>query len=231
MIKRIAKRIHNLVWLIILNKKTKSKISLFTLIDKKTEFCGSNIVHKHCDLRGSTIGEMTYLGRDCRLLKSIIGNYCAIAPDVKLIYGKHPTSDFVSIHDLFYSKKGYNGISVCDKDYFDEYDYVDDEQRFFLWIGNDVWIGENARLIGGVSVGDGVIIAAGSLVTKDVPPYAIVAGTPARIIKYRFDMSDIDFLIRNPWWNKGIDWIVNNANCFRDIQSYKTLIESDPSSE
>ena len=69
-------------------------------------------------------------------------------------------------------------------------------------IGNDVWIGLNATILDGVTIGDGAIVAAGAVVTKDVPPYAVVAGVPAKIIKYRFTESQIDFLLKFRWWEK-----------------------------
>jgi tetrahydrodipicolinate N-succinyltransferase len=81
--------------------------------------------------------------------------------------------------------------------------------RAFSWndfgkppvVGNDVWIGSAAQVLQGVTIGDGSIIAAGAIVTKDVPPYAIVAGVPARIIRYRFEPSEIDILLRLKWWD------------------------------
>ena len=68
-------------------------------------------------------------------------------------------------------------------------------------IGNDVWIGRGAFIKGGVTIGDGAVIAAHAVVTKDVPPYAIVCGVPAKIIKYRFDCETIKELLDLKWWN------------------------------
>lgn len=67
-------------------------------------------------------------------------------------------------------------------------------------IGNDVWIGDNVTILGGNIIGDGAVVATGAIVTKDVPPYAIVAGNPARIIKYRFEKDIVDDLQKIQWW-------------------------------
>jgi virginiamycin A acetyltransferase len=77
-------------------------------------------------------------------------------------------------------------------------------------VGNDVWIGARAQILSGVRVGDGAVIGAGSIVTKDVPPYAVVGGNPAKIIKYRFDQKKIDELIELAWWNWSIEKIKEN---------------------
>jgi carbonic anhydrase/acetyltransferase-like protein (isoleucine patch superfamily) len=90
-------------------------------------------------------------------------------------------------------------------------------------IGNDVWIGSRAILIDGVTIGDGAIVGAGAVVTKDVPPYAIVGGIPARIIKYRFEPEEISFLSKLRWWDKDPAWINNNRYLFDNV---KKLMQS-----
>ena len=67
-------------------------------------------------------------------------------------------------------------------------------------VGNDVWIGVRAMILGGVTIGDGAVIGAGAIVTKDVPPYAVVAGIPAKLLRYRFPQNQIVKLITHPWW-------------------------------
>jgi tetrahydrodipicolinate N-succinyltransferase len=78
-------------------------------------------------------------------------------------------------------------------------------------------------LIDGVTIGDGAIIGAGAVVTKDVPPYAIVGGIPARLIKYRFEPDEIEFLLKLKWWDKDLEWIKNNSKLFNNI---KKLMQS-----
>ena len=93
-------------------------------------------------------------------------------------------------------------------------------------IGNDVWIAENVTIIGNVNIGDGAIIAFGAIVTHDIPPYAIVGGVPAKIIKYRFSQEIIDELLELKWWNLPYEFIVtlpfNDINqCILKIKEYK----------
>lgn len=81
-------------------------------------------------------------------------------------------------------------------------------------IGSDVWLGANSTILSGVAIGDGAVVAAGSVVTESVPPYAIVGGVPARVIKYRFDPATIDSLLQISWWDWHPETIRNNMNLF-----------------
>ena len=89
-------------------------------------------------------------------------------------------------------------------------------------VGNDVWIGSHALIMDGVKIGDGAIIAAGSIVTKDVAPYAIVGGIPAKTIRYRFSDLHIKFLLDFAWWNRDFDWIETHYMDFLNIDSFYT---------
>ena len=82
-------------------------------------------------------------------------------------------------------------------------------------IGNDVWIGANAMILGGITIGDGAIIGAGAVVTKDIPPYAIVGGIPARIIRYRFPNDVINALLSSQWWNLSENILKSNIKVFQ----------------
>ena len=130
----------------------------------------------------------------------IIGKFCSIANDVLLISGGEHRYDIVTTYPL--------------KSRFKEKCEVDAENRGPIRIGNDVWIGSRSIILSGISVGDGAIIGAGAVVTHDVPPYAIVAGVPARIVKYRFSQEQIKKLFDIAWWNWSIDKITNNIEFF-----------------
>jgi acetyltransferase-like isoleucine patch superfamily enzyme len=86
----------------------------------------------------------------------------------------------------------------------------------FVKIGNDVWIGANSIIMPGVTVGDGAIIGASAVVTHDVPPYAIVAGVPAKILRFRFETGQIEKLLRISWWNWPKEKIIENLDYFYD---------------
>ena len=87
-------------------------------------------------------------------------------------------------------------------------------------VGHDVWIGMNATILGGVKIGNGAVVGAGSVVTRDVPPYAIVAGNPARIVKYRFDELTIKKFLAVKWWNWSLDKIKANLPLMTDVEGF-----------
>lgn len=100
------------------------------------------------------------------------------------------------------------------------------ENNFSVEIGNDVWIGDNVILIAGIKIGNGAIIGAGSIVTKDILPYSIVAGNPAKEIRKRFSKEEIEFLEKLEWWNKDETWIKENIKNFSDIKLMKEKYEN-----
>ena len=85
-------------------------------------------------------------------------------------------------------------------------------------IGNDVWIGANAIVLDGVTIGDGAIISAGAIVNKNVPPFSIYGGVPARLIRFRFEENEIEFLKKFKWWDKDLNWIKTHTPYFKDIK-------------
>ena len=88
-------------------------------------------------------------------------------------------------------------------------------------IGNDCWVGEGVTFIGGTEIHDGAVILAGAYVVKDVPPYAIVGGIPAKVIGYRYDDETIDFLLYNKWWEKDVAWFKENWKLMTDLNQFK----------
>ncbi|KAA0690874.1 antibiotic acetyltransferase [Halopseudomonas laoshanensis] len=96
-------------------------------------------------------------------------------------------------------------------------------------IGNDVWIGRSAIILSGVSVGDGAVVGAGSIVTKNVPPYAVVAGNPAKIIRYRFEERIIRELMSIKWWEFTEPHLKELGGCFNDVEKFLSVVQSDSS--
>lgn len=134
--------------------------------------------------------------------KLIIGKFCMIASDVKFIMnGANHLTQAISAYPFAIFGHGW-GHAMENKSY---------PQKGDITIGNDVWIGYNATIMAGVTVGDGVIIAANSTVIKDVEPYSIVGGNPAKEIKKRFSEEKITELMRIKWWNWGIERITKNV--------------------
>lgn len=90
-------------------------------------------------------------------------------------------------------------------------------------IGSDVWIGANVTVRPGVRIGDGAIVGANSVVTGDIPPYAIYAGCPARLIRYRFTEEEIEKLLKMKWWEQDEQWIRDNIERFKDIKDFTDI--------
>lgn len=219
LIKKFFQKVSLLLWYQSL-KKSHIKIWSSAYVDKKTELKGYNVVHNKCIVIESEIGEGTYIHDGASLKRTKVGKWCSISPEVKVIIGNHPTEKFVTTHPLFYSAKEYAGLKWRNETVYPEYSYTDETKRWYCEIGNDVWIGTRALLMSGVKIGNGAIVAAGSVVTKDVPPYSIVGGVPARVIKYRFRQDQIEKLEDVKWWNSNLEELERNVRKFDSIDFF-----------
>jgi len=147
-----------------------------------------------CYLNSAKIGAYTYVNRNSFIQNATIGNYCSIATDVIMGHGLHPLDRF-STSTIFYKAKNALNLQLVAEDLdFAEYKPVN--------IGSDVWIGTRVIIMGGVTIGHGAVLASGAVITKDVPPYAIMGGVPAKIIKYRFNNDVQHRLLQTKWWEK-----------------------------
>lgn len=184
---------------------------------------GRNYIGENTFIKDTLIGYGSYVGPNCFLSSVKIGRYCSISAELKIIRGNHPTSKFISTHPAFYSKRNITNLKYIDDSKFNEYRYSLHNEKIAVSIGHDVWIGWGVKILDGCTIGNGAILAAGSLITKDVPPYSIVGGVPARIIKYRFEKKDIDFLLDLKWWDKSKEWLMDNANLFDNIDNFRNI--------
>jgi len=166
------------------------------------------------------MGYGSYMCENCHIVGDI-GRFTSIAAEVRSAQGIHPTgAPFATTSPMFYSMRKQTMTTFATEQRFEEL-------RPPVKIGNDCWIGTRVFLAGGVTVGDGAVILAGSVVTKDIPPYAIVGGVPARILRYRYDEETIAFLLHTRWWDKSIDWLRNNSHLLCDIEQLKNVIDED----
>lgn len=187
---------------------------------KMEEFCH---IGENCKVYATRIGFGSGISRDSIMDSVLMGRYTTLGPDVKVVSGQHPTSKIASTHPAFYSARGQMGFTYVDKTIFNETRFA--KEQYKVVIGNDVWIGSYTRIMEGVTIGDGAVVAAGAMVTKDVPPYAIVGGVPAKIIKYRFDEETIKKLLKLKWWDKGLAWIKEHADDFDDVEKLLSYTE------
>jgi len=209
-------------------KKQNVTLHITSRVNENTRFEGCNLLANGARLYNSKIGYGSYLASNTKFSNVQIGRYSSIGPNVSIVCGHHPTKEFVSTHPAFYSLKKQAGMTYVDKQLFNEQRFANNDEKIQLIIGNDVWIGQEARILEGICINDGAIIAAGAIVTKDVPPYAIVGGVPAKIIKFRFNESDIKFLMDMKWWNKDEMWIRENAHLFINLDLMKeSLLKND----
>ena len=180
-------------------KKIRGYAIINSVIDKTS--CvesGSHIVN-------SCMGKYSYCGYDCQIINTEIGNFCSIADNVKMGGAEHIV-DWVS--------------TSCVK--FAEFERNINKR---IKIGNDVWIGANVIIKNGCTIGDGCVIGMGAIVTKDLPPYAIAVGNPAKVLRYRFSNDIINRLLSSKWWLLNDENLKKLAYKIQNVEQFLKEIE------
>ena len=190
-------------------------VSLFAKIDNKSKISHKAKVYGNVQVTHSTMGDYSYIGGNSRIIHADIGKFCSIAGETKIGMGTH-TLDKISTSSIFTEAK--NGT----KHSWVKESTVNPFRR--VVVGNDVWIGVRTMVMGGVKIGDGAVIGAGSIVTKDIPPYAVAAGVPAKLIRYRFPQEQIDALLAHPWWNLPEDKLKERIKLFQNSENIDEII-------
>lgn len=216
MIIDIAKYIYRLIYRLRLRAKDVH-ISPSAYFNHHTVFGGHNGIGEKSSVSETVIGRYTYIHANCYLCDSTIGSFTSIAHDVRIEKWTHPSRGFISTSPVFYSCRNQCGKTFAKEQLFNEELTIGGRS---CQIGNDVWIGCSVTIMGGVTIGDGAIVAAGSLVNRDVPPYAVVGGVPAKVIRYRYPANRIEHLLELQWWNKTDEWLEANAHLFSDEESF-----------
>ena len=194
----------------------KCRISPSATILRGCRFDGHNSVGNNTYLSGTTMGYGSFVGFNNEFTNCKIGKYCSIGSNIRVVAATHPVKGFISTHPAFFSDSYWFRYVKHAK--FKE--HLTTSDGYQCKIGNDVWIGDNSLILGGVEIGDGAIVAMGSIVLHDVSPYTIVAGVPAKEIRKRFSDETIESLQKLKWWDKPIEWIEANAEDFSDVEQF-----------
>lgn len=196
-----------IITLLMIVKNRNSKISLYSYVSNNNDLSNKVKIADGCRVFGSEIGIYSYLADHACITNTSVGSYTSIGPGSRVNLGDHP-SNLVSTSPATFStitKKKYSHFKK-------------------VIIGNDVWIGANVLVKGGIKISDGAIIGAGSYVNKDIPPYAIAVGSPAKVIKYRFSEDEIKAFLTIKWWC----WEASKVQLLREkgeFDDVKTFIQ------
>jgi chloramphenicol O-acetyltransferase type B len=216
--------LYDLKWILFRRYVLANRIQGFhahwnTYADQACSFQEFNRLYPRTCLSNVSLGRFSYVA-GATSGNTKFGAFCSIGPATIGGLGRHPT-ELLSSHPAFYSNRAQAGFHFADKQYF--------EEAPSTTIGSDVWIGAQAVILDGISVGDGAIIAAGAVVHKNIPPYAIAGGVPASIIRFRFDDDVIQYLLDWKWWELPVQILSELAPSFRNedwsVEKITSLIE------
>lgn len=204
-----------------IKKITHKYISIFAIWDSTTKFTKYSAIRRGARCTHVTMGDYSSISNKSDVGYTTIGRFSVIARNCDIGIGNHPTNRITS-HSIFYKNRPWG--------FHPEWCLVEnfDDSRKGVTIENDVWIGASCLVMDGVTIHNGAIVAAGAVVTKDVPPFAVVGGVPAKVIKYRFSKEVIDKLIEIQWWNMTDEQISKNIDIFHkenitleDLEKFK----------
>lgn len=164
-------------------------------------------------IANSIIGDFSYLAGYNQVDYAKIGKFCSLATFVRINPGNHPSYTRVAQHHFTY-RSALFGMGENDAAFFDW------RKEHFVTIGNDVWIGHNAVIMAGVTVGNGAVIGTGAIVTKDVEPYAVMVGVPAKKIKMRFSADIVAKLEKSAWWDWDYEVLKERLADFKNIDLF-----------
>ena len=197
----------------------KKNISLTACVYAGSKVASTAHIHRGCKVRTTNVGAHSYVAAHTWLTNTDVGRFCSIGNNVVAGLATH-TLTFASTSPIFTLHRNATRVAWLSEDVAEN---TDDIPRTIIC--DDAWIGSNAMLMSGVTVGVGAAVGAGAVVTRDVPPYAIVAGVPARIIKYRFSEAVCRKLLATRWWELPDDRLKAVVSAFQQPLTAENIDE------
>ena len=223
MIKKVLSKLNNKIKIRKIAREKRAIIKTSS-IGKNVQIGRNCLICKGVKIESNVnIGDYTYINLDTTVDSNVnIGKYCSISKNVFIAPGTHEYK-YVTTHPILFNPFWRKQMNILEKD---NYIKKIGKQDSITNIGNDVWIGLNAIIMRGITIGDGAVIGAGAVVTKDVEPYSIVVGNPAKHIKYRFESTYVEELknMQKKWWDYSPEEL---AERFEDMYNVKDFIEKN----
>ena len=194
------------------------ELSINPTIDGEVELVYTTLgaythVQTHCVFHDVTVGDYSYFAGYNQVYYANIGKFCSVASFARINTTNHPTYTRIAQHHFTYRSKVF-GFGEDDAEFFAQ------RKERSVTIGHDVWVGHNSTIMPGVTIGNGAVVGAGAVVTKDVEPYSVVVGVPARKIKMRFPGELILKIEKSKWWDWDYHTIKERLSDFRDMESF-----------